>query len=114
MFESEMEVVFTYIQYSFSHTIFHYIEEGLNSSFSSVFYMARITITTTIDSLLYSQAQDQIIPWSDALEFGMQIILADRNLGDYPDCKLLKKMNFFKNLSEELSSENLTLKEKKG
>ena len=76
--------------------------------------MSKITISTTIDILLHSKAQERIIPWSDALEFGIKFFLAERGEEEYPSCKLTNKMLKFKELTETLSEENFKLKEQLG
>lgn len=64
--------------------------------------------------MLHSLAQEQMIPWSDALELGINYILAERGIVEYPNNSIQEKMQYFKELAESLSAENFELKEKLG
>jgi len=70
----------------------------------------KINVGARIDAELWTLAQQQKISWNSALEFGLRILLADRDLIDYPDCKLLRKMWKFQQLATKLSEENETKK----
>jgi hypothetical protein len=51
-----------------------------------------INITTSIDNVLWQKAKDNDISWSNALEFGIQFLTAEREGIDYPPCKLLGRI----------------------
>lgn len=71
-----------------------------------------IPVTTTIEIELRKLADENRISIKEAAELGLKIILADNLIIDeYPDCVLLRKMNKFRKLSEELSQELEKLKE---
>jgi len=63
-------------------------------------------ITTTIDLEAFKLAKENSISWKIALEFGIQFILAERNVLEYPECKLTKKIASLSKLLEEKTLEN--------
>ena len=62
----------------------------------------KINVTTSIDALVWQKAKDNDISWSDALEFGIKFIVAEKDGIDYPPCKLLGRIaNLSQNLSQK-------------
>jgi len=53
----------------------------------------RTNITTSIDSKVWEIAKQNNIAWTDALEFGVKFLIADRDGVDYPDCNLQDKLH---------------------
>lgn len=52
----------------------------------------KIAISTTVDALLHQSARDNNISWTDALQFGIQFFVADKEGFGYPDNKLSEKI----------------------
>jgi len=67
-----------------------------------------IQITTSISPELWDLAKEESLSWKEALELGLMIQLADKNLVEYPECGLLSKMNNFKEMFETLKNERDT------
>jgi hypothetical protein len=70
----------------------------------------KITISTTIDVEVHKLAQDNKVAWNDALEFGVKFLVAQKEGFDYPENKLLNKIQFLSQKIGELSIENESLK----
>ena len=61
-----------------------------------------IHVTTSIDNNLWQKARDNDLSWSDALEFGIRFLSAEKDGIDYPPCKLLGRIaNLSQNLSQK-------------
>jgi len=52
----------------------------------------RVTISTSIDYDTWVIAKRVGIRWTDALVFGIRFLIADNYEADYPDCRLLRKL----------------------
>jgi hypothetical protein len=62
-----------------------------------------IHVTTSINNLSWQKAQDNKISWSDALEYGINFLVAEKEGMDYPDNKLLSRIaNLQKLLAEKI------------
>jgi len=80
------------------------MEKDTNINKSKEWKQPNINVTTSINPNLWKLAKENNYPWSEALELGLQIMAADDLKLDYPNCKLLKKMQTFKKLYEETIS----------
>ena len=69
--------------------------------------IARIQVSANVNSRLWQLAKDKKIGWTEALEFGINFLVADQDGGieiAYPNCNLNQKINkTFKNLQEKCS-----------
>jgi len=71
----------------------------------------RISIAANISYNLHSLAKENNIGWTEALEFGVKIMLADKNLMDYPECNLKHKITSLVNKLTETSSKLIELED---
>lgn len=69
-----------------------------------------IHVTTSINNLSWQKAQDNKISWSDALEFGINFLVAEKDGFDYPENKLSKKIAFLTKFIADQSHEIESLK----
>lgn len=53
----------------------------------------RTNITTSIDRNIWELAKQNNISWSEALEFGVRFLFADRSGVDWPECALQEKLH---------------------
>ena len=53
----------------------------------------RINVTTSVDDQIWEKGKRNKIAWSEALEFGINFLYADKDGFDYPFCKLRDKMH---------------------
>ena len=66
-----------------------------------------IQVGTTISADLWQLAKQHNVNWSDALKLGVQIQLAEKGVGEYPQTIMKKKFNKIRELYEaELKKEN--------
>ena len=70
----------------------------------------KINITTSIDPNLWQSARDNLISWSEALEFGIKFLVAEKDLGDYPENSLSEKIKRVHEKLQEKCNELETLK----
>jgi len=68
----------------------------------------KVHITTSIPFNIHELAKRNDISWNEALVFGIQFLIADRDGIDYPSCNLLnKKVELSKKIVEmKLAREN--------
>ena len=82
------------------------IEENTQIQKPYTWKQPNLQINTTINPELFKLAKENSISWKIALEFGIQFILAERNVLEYPECKLTKKIASLSKLLEEKTLEN--------
>jgi hypothetical protein len=70
----------------------------------------KINVTTTIDAITHQSAKDNDISWSDALEFGVKFLIAEKEGFDYPENNLSKKIAFLTGFISDQSKEIESLK----
>lgn len=71
----------------------------------------KTTISTTIDAFIHKEAKDHDIAWSDALEFGIKFLIAQKEGFDYPENKLLSKIQYLSKIIQDQSQEIENLKQ---
>jgi len=73
----------------------------------------KTNITTSIKNEIWMLAKQCNLNWNEALEFGIQFILAEDDICDYPKCKLYEKVEKLTVKLSEVSQELNDLKENK-
>jgi len=58
-------------------------------------------VSTTIPNTLWLEAKRNGLNWNDCLAFGIQFKLAERDVLEYPDNKLLKNLKKLQDLKKE-------------
>jgi len=75
----------------------------------------RTNITTSIDSKIWEFAKQNNIAWTDALEFGIRFLIADKDDGmgvlEYPESNLQNKLFKVIKHRNALLTENMGLRE---
>ena len=71
----------------------------------------KTAINTTLEIEIKQLALDNNINFNKSLNFGIIFELAERGLADYPECKLLEKMEKLRLIMEEKSEELEELRE---
>ena len=71
------------------------------------YYSMRTSINTTIETELKTMAISEGIAFNKALEFGIKFLIAEKDGLEYPENRLLKKMDTLRELLEKTSGELL-------
>jgi len=66
---------------------------------------AKVKISPTLKHSLWVLAQQQNLSWSECMEMGVQLKLAERGIIDYPNTQMKKKFNKMREAYKELLKE---------